>query len=313
MSSTPKKMSSTTKKKTDNVYVSNLNMTDLKKIAEKEKIDITGLTMKEIKSKIASDSRNFPKRINILRMQWAAGDDDASVMPSTQGNVVEDDDTVEQLKMIDEARAKKLEIVRTKAETKGSIREAGTLRKYYDNLIKLVNAKRMTKAQLEEQLHVMDTERRPRMEAERVERIESNDMYHEIQRRIDKTKENEKKGKAKTPAPSPASTPNPSPPVSPKAQAVPTAKTTRTKSPPVSPKNDEDTRDYKQVKFQGLTAHENSQAKVHVKSAQIQITKSDIEKELEKQRNRRFSFHAPKIVYNSHWGRDAGKMSSELF
>jgi len=297
------------KKKDNYVYLSNMNMSDLKVIAEKEKIDIKGLNMKEIKSKIANDPRNFPKRFDILRMQWAAGDDDASVMPSTQGNVVEDDDTVEQLKMIDEARAKKLEIVRNKAETKGSIRIAGTLRKYYDNLIKLVNAKRMTKAQLEEELHVMDTETRPRMDTERGERVEREDMYREIKRRVDKTKENEKKSKT-TPSQTPASTPNPSPPVSPKAQARPTA---RAKSPPVSPKNDENTRDYKQVKFQGLTANENSQAKVHVKTAHVQITKSDIEKELEKQRNRRFSFHAPKIVYNSHWGRDAGKMSSELF
>ena len=301
-------MSSTPKKKTDYVYVSNMNMRDLKKVAQKEKIDITGLNMKEIKSKIASDSRNFPKRFNILRMQWAAGDDDASVMPSTQGNAVEDDDTVEQLKMIDEAREKTLK----KAEISGRIREAGTLRKYYENLIKLVNAKRMTKAQLQEKLHVMDTETRPRMDTKRGERVEREDMYREIKRRVDKTTENEKKAKT-TPSQTPASTPNPSPPVSPKAQAVPTAKTTRAKSPPKSPKNDEDTRDYKQVKFQGLTAHENSQAKVHVKTAHVQITKSDIEKELEKQRNRRFSFHAPKIVYNSHWGRVAGKMSSELF
>jgi hypothetical protein len=298
-------MSSTPKKKTDYVYLSNMNMTDLKKVAEKEKIVITGLNMKEIKSKIASDPRNFPKRFNISRMLWAAGDDDASVMPSTQGNAVEDDDTVEQLKMIDEARAKNLEIGRNKAETTGSIRIAGTLRKYYENLITLVNAKRITKAQLAEKIQVIDTERRPRMEAERVERAEREDVY----RRAD----NEKKGKAKTPAPTPASTPNPSPPVSPKAQAVPTAKITRAKSPPKSPKNDEKPRDYKQVKFQGLTANENSQAKVDVKTAHVQITKSDIEKELEKQRNRRFSFHAPKIVYNSHWGRDAGKMSSELF
>ena len=295
------------KKKDDSVYLSNMNMTDLKKVAEKEKIDITGLNMKEIKSKITSDPRNFPKRFNISRMQWAAGDDDASVIPSTQGMSMEkdDDDTVEQLKMIDEARAKNLEIGRNKAETTGSIRIAGTLRKYYENLITLVNAKRITKAQLAEKIHVMDTERRPRMDTERVERAEREDVY----RRAD----NEKKGKAKTPAPTPASTPNPSPPVSPKAQVVSTAKTTRAKSPPKSPKHDEDTRDYKQVKFQGLTANENSQAKVHVKTAHVQITKSDIEKELEKQRNRRFSFHTPKIVYNSHWGRDAGKMSSELF
>ena len=46
--------------------------------------------------------------------------------------------------------------------------------------------------------------------------------------------------------------------------------------------------------------------------AHVQITQSDIEKELERQNNRRFGFQHNKISYNTHWGSQAGKISSEL-
>ena len=99
-------------------------------------------------------------------------------------------------------------------------------------------------------------------------------------------------------------------------QETPTPASTPASTPPPTPKNSpqktDDTRDYKQVKFQGLTKDENSNAKVKVKMARVQITKSDIEKELEKQNNRRFGFQHNKISYNTHWGKQGSKISSEL-
>ena len=114
---------------------------------------------------------------------------------------------------------------------------------------------------------------------------------------------------AKAPPPPPAPKKAPPPPPAPVAPA-------KTAPPPptpnTSPKKTDNTRDYKPVKYQALTADENSNAKVHVKMAHVQITKSDIEKELERQNNRRFGFQHNKISYNTHWGKQGGKISAEL-
>ena len=113
---------------------------------------------------------------------------------------------------------------------------------------------------------------------------------------------------AKAPPPPPAPKKAPPPPPAPVAPPPAVAKA----PPKTSPKNTDDTRDYKPVNFQGLTKDENSNAKVHVKMAHVQITKSDIEKELERQNNRRFGFQHNKISYNTHWGKQGGKISAEL-
>ena len=113
---------------------------------------------------------------------------------------------------------------------------------------------------------------------------------------------------AKAPPPPPAPKKAPPPPPAPVAPPPAVAKA----PPKISPKKTDDTRDYKPVKYQGLTADENSNAKVHVKMAHVQITKSDIEKELERQNNRRFGFQHNKISYNTHWGKQGGKISAEL-
>ena len=60
------------------VYVSNMNMSQLKKIAEKEKIDIIGLNMREIKTKISNDPRNFPKKFDSVAEKWSTNPEDAS-------------------------------------------------------------------------------------------------------------------------------------------------------------------------------------------------------------------------------------------
>jgi len=127
-----------------------------------------------------------------------------------------------------------------------------------------------------------------RNEITREEKVEKKAMKEYMKTIVDKTTENEEKAKA-------TATITPTPP-----------------TPKNSPTKTDNTRDYKQVKFQGLTKDENSNAKVHVKMARVQITKSDIEKELEKQNNRRFGFQHNKISYNTHWGKIAGKISSEL-
>ena len=117
------------------------------------------------------------------------------------------------------------------------------------------------------------------------------------------------------PAPAPPPPPTPAPKKAPPPPPEPVAPAKTAPPPPTpntSPKKTDDTRDYKPVKYQGLTADENSNAKVHVKMAHVQITKSDIEKELERQNNRRFGFQHNKIRYNTHWGSQAGKISAEL-
>ena len=124
---------------------------------------------------------------------------------------------------------------------------------------------------------------------------------------------------APAPAPPPAPTKAPPPPPAPKkapppppAPVAPAKTAPPPPTPKTSPKKTDDTRDYKPVKYQGLTADENSNAKVHIKMAHVQITKSDIEKELERQNNRRFGFQHNKISYNTHWGKQGGKISAEL-
>ena len=163
--------------------------------------------------------------------------------------------------------------------------------KVINKLKTMVNNKKMSKKQLLDKLALLEGRLKDeKEEITREERVTNKSMKEYMQTLVDKTTENEKKAKATTTTP--PSTPPP--------------------TPKTSPIKTDDTRDYKQVKFQGLTKDENSNAKVQVKMARVQITKSDIEKELEKQNNRRFGFQHNKISYNTHWGKQGGKISSEL-
>ena len=165
----------------------------------------------------------------------------------------------------------------------------------------LVNNTKMTKTQLQERIRFLEDEIGARGEHTRAEQFETGLMRRDIKNRVDKTTEREEEAKALIPPPkAPPATVSKAPPPTPKT------------SPKTSPTKTDDTRDYKQVKFQGLTKDENSNAKVHVKMAKVQITKSDIEKELERQNNRRFGFQHNKISYNTHWGKQGSKISSEL-
>ena len=263
-------------KKDNYMYVSQMNMTELKTIAVKETIDITGLNMKQIKDKIASDKRNFPKKFDVNAQKWSTKPEDASTYTgSTMGDasLARQDDTIEILKELQDTKEKELQT------------------KVINKLKTMVNNKKMSKKQLLDKLALLEGRLKDeKEEITREERVTNKSMKEYMQTLVDKTTENEKKAKATTTTP--PSTPPP--------------------TPKTSPIKTDDTRDYKQVKFQGLTKDENSNAKVQVKMARVQITKSDIEKELERQNNRRFGFQHNKISYNTHWGKQGGKISSEL-
>ena len=162
--------------------------------------------------------------------------------------------------------------------------------KVINKLKTMVNNKKMTKAQLLEKISMMELEENKRSDILFYAQDEKRGLMRDIKKKLDTTTKNEQE--TATPAATPAATPPP--------------------TPKNSPTKTDDTRDYKQVKFQGLTKDENSNAKVKVKMARVQITKSDIEKELEKQNNRRFGFQHNKISYNTHWGKQGSKISSEL-
>ena len=164
--------------------------------------------------------------------------------------------------------------------------------------------KELTKKQLLDKLARLEGQLKDeKEEITREEKVTNKSMKEYMKTLVDKTTENEEKAKAKAP-PTPTATPASTPAATPPSTTPPTPKNSPTKT--------DNTRDYKQVKFQGLTKDENSNAKVQVKMARVQITKSDIEKELEKQNNRRFGFQHNKISYNTHWGKQGGKISSEL-
>ena len=84
------------------VYVSNMNMTQLKKIAEKEKIDITGLNMKEIKTKISNDKRNFPKTFDLVTEKWSTRPEDASTYTGSTLGAAVSEARPEDIKTIEE-------------------------------------------------------------------------------------------------------------------------------------------------------------------------------------------------------------------
>ena len=184
--------------------------------------------------------------------------------------------------------------------------------KVINKLKTLVNNTKMTKTQLQERIRLLENEIGARGEHVLAEKWETGDMRHRIKKMVDETTEREEEAKAlKAPPKAPPATvakAAQAPPPTVSKAPPPTPKT----SPKTSPTKTDNTRDYKQVKFQGLTKDENSNAKVHVKMAHVQITKSDIEKELERQNNRRFGFQHNKISYNTHWGKQGGKISSEL-
>ena len=284
------------------VYVSNMNMTQLKKITEKEKIDITGLNMKEIKTKISNDKRNFPKTFDLVTEKWSTRPEDASTYTgSTLGAAVSEARPEDILKTMEEQNSLATQI---KSRYKAILSS------------RLAGDKQMTKTQLQERIRVLENEIGARGEHVLAEKWETGVMRQKINEIVDKTIEKEEKAKALIPPPK---APPKAPPatVAKAAQAPPP---TVAKEPPPTPKTSpktspiktDDTRDYKQVKFQGLTKDENSNAKVHIKMAHIQITKSDIEKELERQNNRRFGFQHNKISYNTHWGSQGGKISTQL-
>ena len=282
------------------VYVSNMNMTQLKKIAQKEKIDITGLNMKEIKTKIGNDPRNFPKTFDVVTEKWSTRPEDASTYTGvTLGSA--------------ESEARPEDILKT-MEEQNSL--ATQIKSRYKAILssRLAGDKQMTKTQLQERIRLLENEIGARGEHISAEKWETGVMRHRIKQMVDKTTEKEEALKALKPPPkAPKALQAPPPTVAKEPQAPPP---TVAKEPPPTPKTSptktDDTRDYKQVKFQGLTKDENSNAKVHVKMAKVQITKSDIEKELERQNNRRFGFQHNKISYNTHWGKQGGKISSEL-
>ena len=280
------------------VYVSNMNMTQLKKIAEKEKIDITGLNMREIKTKIGNDPRNFPKTFDVVTEKWSTRPEDASTYTGSTLGAAVSEARPEDIKTIEEQDSLATQI---KSKLKARVSRA------------ITGYKQMTKTQLQERLRILENEIGARGEHVSAEKWETEVMRHRIKKMVDETTEREEEAKALIPPPkAPPAT------VSKAAQAPPPTvskapQTAPKTSPKTSPKKTEDnTRDYKQVKFQGLTKDENSNAKVQVKMARVQITKSDIEKELEKQNNRRFGFQHNKISYNTHWGKQGGKISSEL-
>ena len=162
--------------------------------------------------------------------------------------------------------------------------------KVINKLKTMVNNKKMTKSQLLEKISMMELEENKRSDILFYAQDEKRGLMRDLKKKLDTTTKNEQA------TPTPASTPASTPPPTPKN----------------SPTKTDDTRDYKQVKFQGLTKDENSNAKVQVKMARVQITKSDIEKELERQNNRSFGFQHNKISYNTHWGKQGSKISSEL-
>ena len=279
------------------VYVSNMNMTQLKKITEKEKIDITGLNMKEIKTKIGNDPRNFPKTFDVVTEKWSTRPEDASTYTGgTLGGAVS------------EARPEDIKTI----EEQNSL--ATQIKSRYKAILssRLAGDKQMTKTQLQERIRILENEIGARGEHVLAEKWETGDMRHRIKKMVDETTEREEEAKAlkappKAPPATVAKAPQAPPPTIAK-EPPPTPKT----SPKNSPTKTDDIRDYKQVKFQGLTKDENSNAKVHVKMAHVQITKSDIEKELERQNNGRFGFQHNKISYNTHWGKQGSKISAEL-
>ena len=256
------------------VYVSNMNMTQLKKIAEKEKIDITGLNMREIKTKIGNDPRNFPKTFDVVTEKWSTRPEDASTYTGSTLGAAVSEARPEDIKTIEEQDSLATQI---KSKLKARVSRA------------ITGYKQMTKTQLQERIRILENEIGARGEHVSAEKWETGVMRHRIKKMVDETTEREEEAKELK-----------APPKAPKT------------SPKTSPTKTDDTRDYKQVKFQGLTKDENSNAKVHVKMAHVQITKSDIEKELERQNNRRFGFQHNKISYNTHGGKHGGKISAEL-
>ena len=126
----------------------------------------------------------------------------------------------------------------------------------------LVNNTKMTKTQLQERIRLLENEIGARSEHTRAEQFETGLMRRDIKNRVDKTTEREEEAKALK-----------APPKAPKAPRATVSKPpppTPQSSPKTSPIKTDDTRDYKQVKFQGLTKDENSNAKVHVKMAKVQ-------------------------------------------
>jgi len=278
-------------------YVSSMNLAELTQIATHEKINIEGLKSKnEILKAIQASTTAVSKKYDLGNNRWITLDE-ASVIPSTQGMSVEneEDDTVEQLKMINEAKAKNLE--------KGRISE--TLRKYYDNLIKLVNTKKITKAQLEEKIHVMNTERRPRMENEIGEKAERDDLNRRMK--------NAEKLIPQTPVASPAppvviggkKAPAVAPvlPVGKKAPVPPVGKLPPAPAPPqIEPEKTDKV--FKPVNFQKLTQHQNLKPKVIEKQVTEQITESDLITALKRQQNRLLKMGTgAKLRYNYAWGK----------
>ena len=281
------------------VYVSNMNMTQLKKITQKEKIDITGLNMKEIKTKIGNDPRNFPKKFDVVTEKWSTRPEDASTYTGvTLGSA--------------ESEARPEDILKT-MEEQNSL--ATQIKSRYKAILssRLAGDKQMTKTQLQERIRLLENEIGARGEHISAEKWETGVMRHRIKQMVDETTQREEEAKALKPPPKVPKAPQATVAKAPQAPPPTVAKEPpkAPQSPPTPTKTD-DTRDYKQVKFQGLTKDENSNAKVHVKMAHVQITKSDIEKELERQNNRRFGFQHNKISYNTHWGKQGGKISSEL-
>ena len=109
----------------------------------------------------------------------------------------------------------------------------------------------MTKTQLQERIRLLENEIGARGEHLRAEEFETGIMRREIKHRVDKTTEREEEAKALKKAPPKAPPPAtvakaPQAPPPTVAKEPPTPKT----SPKTSPTKTDNTRDYKQVKFQ---------------------------------------------------------------
>ena len=134
-------------KKDNYVYVSQMNMTELKKIAVKETIDITGLNMKQIKDKIASDKRNFPKKFDVNALKWSTKPEDASTYTgSTMG----------------ESLARPEEMLKTLSENMEATKETEIRMNAFNKLKTFANNKKMSKEQLLEKIWLMEHEEKVR-------------------------------------------------------------------------------------------------------------------------------------------------------
>ena len=168
------------------VYVSNMNMTQLKKIAEKEKINITGLNMKEIKTKISNDKRNFPKTFDLVNEKWSTRPEDASTYPgSTLGGAVSEA-RPEDIKTIEEQDSLATQI-KSKLKTIVSSR--------------LADNKQMTKTQLQERIRFLEDEIGARGEHTLAVNWETGEMRYRIKKMVDETTEREEEAKALIPPP----------------------------------------------------------------------------------------------------------------